>query len=468
MKRILGSCLVLALVATAPACKKKKDDKAKSPAAQKVGSGSAPMPPPEAPAKDIDSKDILARTETSPVVHVKHVLLAWKDLEQRLGPRMDARAKTRTNDQAAQMAQDLAAKLKADPKQLDAIVKEHSEDPGSASGEPYEVAEAGRFVPEFKNLSLRLKMDEVGIVKTMFGYHVIQRVPPPPPDPLESKDILARTSDPGTSYVQHLMIGWKGAPGARGATRSKEDADKLVKEITDKLKAKGDMVALMKAHSDDVSTKDTGKLLDVTGKSPMPDPMKNLALRLKVGEYGVVKSPLGFHIMKRVPPPPPDPLESADILKRPVESQKTKVKHILLGWKDVNAGDPRGKERTRAALEKLVKETVAKLKKGDKIEPLMSELSEDPGSAKTGTSYDVTPDAGLVEPFKALGLRLKVNEVGVVKTNFGIHIIQRVADDAAPPAPPASPEAPPAPAGGAKPPGAASGSAAAPPPGKTP
>ena len=37
----------------------------------------------------------------------------------------------------------------------------------------------------------------------------------------------------------------------------------------------------------------------------------------------------------------------------------------------------------------------------------------------------MTPDAGLVEPFKNLSLRLKVGEVGVVKTQFGIHIIQR-------------------------------------------
>jgi peptidyl-prolyl cis-trans isomerase D len=55
----------------------------------------------------------------------------------------------------------------------------------------------------------------------------------------------------------------------------------------------------------------------------------------------------------------------------------------------------------------------------------MTELSEDPGSAKAGTSYDVTPDAALVPPFKNLSLRLKVGEVGVVKTDFGMHIIQR-------------------------------------------
>jgi peptidyl-prolyl cis-trans isomerase D len=56
----------------------------------------------------------------------------------------------------------------------------------------------------------------------------------------------------------------------------------------------------------------------------------------------------------------------------------------------------------------------------------MAELSEDPGSAKSGQSYDVKTDTQFVVPFKNLALRLKVGEVGVVKTEFGIHIIQRV------------------------------------------
>ena len=63
--------------------------------------------------------------------------------------------------------------------------------------------------------------------------------------------------------------------------------------------------------------------------------------------------------------------------------------------------------------------------KGEKIEPIMKELSEDGGSAAAGTDYECSPTAQLVEPFKNLGLRLKVGEVGAVKTQFGIHIIQR-------------------------------------------
>jgi parvulin-like peptidyl-prolyl isomerase len=403
---------------------------------QGAGSGSAAATPPPETAKDIDSKDILGRTETTPEVQVKHVLISWKDLAAVYGGRQDPRGAKRTNAEAAALAQDLAAKLKANPDSIDALVKDNSEDPGSKTGEPYTVKPDSSFVPEFKNLAIHLKEKEVGIVKTSYGYHVMLRVPPPPPDPLDSADILARPAETGPVRIQQVLIGWKdtlisksGRGDPKALARSKEDADKLAKEVLGKARGKADMAKLMKDYSEDPTAKDSGRADEITADmqvGPMFERFKDLAVRLKVNEAGMVKSPLGWHVVKRVPPPPPDPLESSAILKREPVTASAKVKHILIGWKDVHPpDDEKAAKRDRATLEKLVKDTVAKLAKGDKIEPLMAELSEDPSSAKAGTSYDVTPTAGLVAPFKNLSLRLKVGEVGVVKTDFGIHIIQR-------------------------------------------
>ncbi|HEY5924022.1 MAG TPA: peptidylprolyl isomerase [Kofleriaceae bacterium] len=396
-----------------------------------TGSGSAST---TGDAIDIDSKDILNRKDAVAEVQVKHVLLGWKELDSVYQGRLDPRAQKRSNADAAKLAKEVADKLRKNPDSIDALVKEHSEDPGSLSGEPYTVKADAPFVPEFKALAVHLKEKEVGIVKTKFGYHVMVRVPPPPPDPLESADILKREPTKDTVHVQHVLIGWKDAPAVksgRGDPRAKErpkaDADKMATDILARVQKGEDMAKLMKEFSEDPGSKDNARAYPVGPDAPMVEPFKNLSLRLKDGEAGLVKSPFGWHVIKRVPPPPPDPLESADILKRAPTTQKGKVKHILLGWKDLNTGsDERSKKRDRPALEKLVKDTVAKLKKGAKIEPLMKELSEDPGSAASGEGYDVTPDAGLVEPFKNLSLRLNVNEVGVVKTDFGIHIIQRV------------------------------------------
>jgi parvulin-like peptidyl-prolyl isomerase len=393
------------------------------------GSGSG-LVLPTTPPKEIDSTEILARTDTVPEAYIKHVLIGWKDLAAAYRGHMDPRAAARDNATAAKLAQEILAKLKANPESLDTLSKETSEDPGSKSGDPYTVTATSHFVPPFLKLALRLKEKEAGIVRTDFGYHVMMRIPKPPPDPLESADILARTPDAAKTpiIIQHILIGWKEKPGAgdpRAKERTKADADKLAKDVLGKLKAGGDMAKLMKEHSEDPDTKETGKSYPVTADMGLPDPMKNLALRLKLNEAGLVMTPFGWFIMKRVPPPPPDSLESADILKREPPEAKVKVKHILLGWKEVHGKDPRGAARDRAALEKLVKETVAKLKKGDKIEALMKEISEDPGSAASGEGYDVTPTTQFVPSFKSLALRLKVKEVGVVKSDYGIHIMQR-------------------------------------------
>jgi parvulin-like peptidyl-prolyl isomerase len=460
------SALALALAFTAGGCQKDKAKPAKDQNTVTVdatgsGSGTAggsgSLVPPMAPGKDIDSKDILARTATAEEVDVKHVLLAWKDLSATYGGKMDPRAEKRTNEEAAKLAQELADKLRAKPDDIDALIKEHSEDPGSLEGTPYQVKADSPFVPEFKNLSLRLKEKEVGIVRTTFGYHVIERVLPPPPDPLESSDILKRPAGKEAVQVRHVLLGWKDVPMAkrrpvdpRAEKRTKEDTDKLAVAVLARVKKGEDIVKIMKELSEDPGSSQNGRAYPVDVNSPLVEPFKKLALRLNMNEAGMVKTDFGWHVIQRVPPPPPDKLESKDILERKETFPKVKVKHILLGWVETNAGDPRGAKRTRAELEALVKKTVDGLKKGGKIEPLMKELSEDPGSAASGDGYDVTPDAGLVPPFKELSLRLKMNEVGVVKTDFGIHIIQRVEDvPNAPPVPAAPPAAPPA--GQAKP-----------------
>ncbi len=420
--------LLTILALAAPGCQKEKDKNDKP--------DDKPTPTAEDKPSDspgIESKDIMDRTEVAKETHVKHVLIGWKDLAAAYRGRMDPRAKERTEAEATKLATEIAGKLRADPKLLDELIKKHSEDPGSLSGDPYVVTADAQFVPSFKNLGLRLKLNEVGIARTTYGYHVMMRITPPPPDPLESAEILAREAKTSEARVQHVLIGWKDVPAAkqrpldpRAAERTKADADKLAKTVLDKVKAGEDMAALMKEYSEDPGSKDNGKIYDVSPRAPMVDSFKKLSLRLDVDEAGMVISPFGWHVIKRVAPPPPDPLESGEILARKPVTEKSKVKHILLGWTEANTGDERGKKRTRAELDKLVKETVASLRKGDPIEPLMAKLSEDPGSAKTGNSYDASPNAALVPPFKALSLRLKKDEVGVVKTRFGIHIIKRV------------------------------------------
>ena len=117
---------------------------------------------------------------------------------------------------------------------------------------------------------------------------------------------------------------------------------------------------------------------------------------------------------------------SADILSREPVANEAQVKHILIGWKDSESTDERAKKRTKQDAEALVQSLVTQIKAGADFDMLMRQHSEDPGSASGARAYPVSPDAQLVIEFKQLSLRLNVNEVVVVESDFGFHIIKRV------------------------------------------
>ncbi len=124
------------------------------------------------------------------------------------------------------------------------------------------------------------------------------------------------------------------------------------------------------------------------------------------------------------------PLQSNDIMQREARTERAQVRHILIGWKDLQSDypsdmDPRALERSRWDAEKLVKELYDRAVAGEDFESLMEQYSEDGGSAKSGISYEVYPGSSHVFEFRRIGIRLEVGEVGKVLTTFGWHIMKR-------------------------------------------
>ena len=119
---------------------------------------------------------------------------------------------------------------------------------------------------------------------------------------------------------------------------------------------------------------------------------------------------------------------SGDILAREPVANTAEIKHILIGWNDSGDEhrDQRAAARTKTQAEDLVRQLVKQLQGGGDFDALMKQYSEDPGSAGSARAYTVAPDAQLVIEFKQLGLRLRVNEVGVVQSEYGFHIMKRV------------------------------------------
>jgi len=124
--------------------------------------------------------------------------------------------------------------------------------------------------------------------------------------------------------------------------------------------------------------------------------------------------------------PQSSPVVSNDILAREPVANAAQVKHILIGWKESDAHDPRSEARTKSDAENMVKELVAQINRGADFDELMRQHSEDPGSASSARAYAVAPDSQFIIEFKQLGLRLHVGEVGVVQSDYGFHIMKRV------------------------------------------
>jgi PPIC-type PPIASE domain len=140
------------------------------------GTKAAPKPPEptaeeQAARSPVVSWHILAREPIANEAEVKHILIGWSELHGG-----DSRAAAR--DQAAAEAEvtALLEKLAAGAN-FEETMAASSEDQGSAaSGQSFEVSPSAGLVIEFKQLSLRLTVGEIGVCQSQFGFHIIKRV----------------------------------------------------------------------------------------------------------------------------------------------------------------------------------------------------------------------------------------------------------------------------------------------------
>ncbi|CAN5571780.1 hypothetical protein BH11MYX1_BH11MYX1_33340 [soil metagenome] len=132
-----------------------------------MNNGAEPVPQ----SSDVITSDILGREPLSNTAQVKHLLIGWKDTETH-----DPRAAKRTKKDAEDQVRALLTQIKAGA-DFDALMKQWSEDPGSAgNGRAYAVSPDAQLVIEFKQLGLRLKVGEVGVVQSDYGFHIMKRV----------------------------------------------------------------------------------------------------------------------------------------------------------------------------------------------------------------------------------------------------------------------------------------------------
>jgi parvulin-like peptidyl-prolyl isomerase len=117
------------------------------------------------------------------------------------------------------------------------------------------------------------------------------------------------------------------------------------------------------------------------------------------------------------------------------EPERITLQHILISF----AGTQTEATRTKAEAEKLAKEVVERVKKGEDFTAIMKTLSDDPGGgvyslANRGIrqqARDEYPREGMVPAFGDVGFALEVGGVGLAPFDpaaspFGWHIIKRL------------------------------------------
>jgi hypothetical protein len=125
-----------------------------------------------------------------------------------------------------------------------------------------------------------------------------------------------KVSKPEPDYitVQHCLIAFKGTLPGKPISRTKDEAAALAKDLLIQLKAGADFDDIIRKHTDDsppgiYKMANDGKPSDmpneIYGRRGMVPAFGDTGFPLEVGEFGLaefdsLKSPYGWHIVKRI------------------------------------------------------------------------------------------------------------------------------------------------------------------------
>lgn len=203
--------------------------------------------------------------------------------------------------------------------------------------------------------------------------------------------------------ASHILIGWAGATRSQ-ASRTKEEALEICKDLSERARAGEDFATLAKQHSEGPSKTRGGDL----GTFPANRMVKEFSQAVQKLEPGGVSGPVetqfGCHVILRN------------------EVRVVGVRHILFQW----AGAQMSKEdATREAARAEAEAVLAKLRAGEDFQVLARKHSDGP-SAPKGGDLGVFGKGAMVPPFETAAFALDVGEISeIVETQFGYHILLR-------------------------------------------
>jgi parvulin-like peptidyl-prolyl isomerase len=229
---------------------------------------------------------------------------------------------------------------------------------------------------------------------------------PPPAPPAASEEACG----------QIIVVAYKGAAHAKPEVqRDKAAAGNRAFELLSKIITAGaDFAELARAESDAPSSAPHGGIMGSFTRQDWPALHQVLlgpVFGLKVGQVGVapIEADYGYVLVRRC------------------AVEKAHGRHILIRYKGAKNA-PKQTKRSKQDAQKLAAGLLKKLEAGADFAALVRSASED-SSAKNGGDVGLQARGVLAMPFEQALFALKPGQhSGVVETEFGFHIIERLPD----------------------------------------
>ena len=104
-----------------------------------------------------------------------------------------------------------------------------------------------------------------------------------------------------------------------------------------------------------------------------------------------------------------------------------RAKHVLIMTQDMTTGEEKDKDEAKATAD----EVLAKAQAGEDFDALIDQYNEDPGMAMNPDGYVFT-DGEMVQEFEDMTKELAPGEIGMCETDYGYHVIKKLALDETP------------------------------------
>lgn len=213
---------------------------------------------------------------------------------------------------------------------------------------------------------------------------------------------------------QMIVVSYRGATAAAPSiTRSKAEAKTRAQSLLERAQHE-DFAALAKSESDAPSSAPRGGVMGTFARADWPAihaALQPEIFRLREGQIAKkpIEAPYGFVLLRRC------------------KLEKAHARHLLIryaGAKNAKPDITRTKEEARALAQKLLGE----IHSPQDFQRLIERYSED-GSRERGGDIGSVGRGRLAPAFEDALFGMKVGErSGVVETEFGFHIIERLPD----------------------------------------